>query len=117
MTIIYYLSIALFRWDMKWIVKLRSMWGITRLSLVFFLLSTLIFDGYHINNTVEHIQLIDIQLARISNCAQNLDKKPDIHWSLINKFESNEREVKKHADLICHQADLEGKPWLKYGHD
>lgn len=105
MTIIYYLSTALFRWDIKWIIKLRSMWGITRLSLVFVLICTIMFDGYHIHDTFEHIQRINNQLARISDCMQKLGQEPNVNWSFIKKFEAWEPEVREDANLICSRVD------------
>lgn len=117
-TIIYYLLVALFRWDMKWMSKLGLMWGITRLLLVILACIMLFIDGSLIHDKVTHIQRINVQLERLQPCMQIVDNKPNkqLEWGLVRKLEQSEWELRKDTDRICEIAAnrKEKKPWEKY---
>ena len=106
MTIIYYFLVSLFRWDMKWITKLGSMWGITRLILVVLACVMIFIDGYIIYDEVTHIQRINTQLERLEPCLQIVSNKPDkrINWGFFRKLDESVWELSKDTDLICSRA-------------
>jgi len=106
MIIIYYLLVALFRWDMRWISKLGSMWGITRLLLVILACTTLFIDGFLIHRQIIHIQRINVQLERLEPCleiADNMSNKP-LEWGVIRKFEQSVWELRQDTDRVCEIA-------------
>ncbi|EKY4211806.1 hypothetical protein ACW0Z6_004065 [Vibrio alginolyticus] len=107
MTIIYYLLVSLFRWEIKWITKLGSMWGITRLLLVILACITLFMDGYLIHDKVTHIQRINVQLDRLEPCLQIAGNKPNkqLEWGVFRKLEQSEWELRKDTDEICKVAN------------
>jgi len=107
MIIIYYLLVALFRWDMKWILKLGVMWGVTRLFLVLLACFVLFIDGYFIYNKVTHVQGINVQLERLELCLQVAGNKPNkqLEWDLVRKIEQSEWELRKDTDEICKVAN------------
>ncbi len=106
MAIIYYFLVSLFRWDMKWITKLGSMWGITRLILVILAGVMIFIDGYIIHGKVTHIQRINSQLERLEPCLQVVDNQPNnqLHWGFVRKLNQSVWELRKDTDLICGRA-------------
>jgi len=136
MTVIHYLLVALFRWDMKWILKLGVMWGVTRLFLVLLACVAFFIDGDFIYDKVTHVQRINAQLERLEPCLQVADNKPNkqLEWGVVRKLEQSEWELRKDTDEICKAAngitvtlpngntveqpqDTIGKPWLNYSPD
>ena len=106
MAIIYYFLVSLFRWDMKWITKLGSMWGITRLILVILAGVMIFIDGYIIHGKLTHIQRINTQLERLEPCLQVIDNQPNnqLHWGFVRKLNQSVWELRKDTDLICGRA-------------
>jgi len=106
MTIIYYLLVALFRWDIRWMTKFSSMWGITRLLLVILACTTLFIDGSLIHGQVIHIQRINVQLERLEPCLQIADNMSNkqLEWGVVRKLEQSEWELRQDTDRVCEIA-------------
>ena len=106
MTIIYYFLVSLFRWDIKWIFRLSTMWGITRLILVIFAFLMLIIDSVFIYDKVLHLQRINVQLERIEMCSQIVSNESNkkLNWGIIHKLELSVSEVKNEANIICKRV-------------
>lgn len=108
MSIIYYLLVSLFRWDMKWILKLSSMWGITRLFLVLIVCATLMFDGYYLYDKITHVQRINTELKRAEPCILDLGYTVDsrLNWGLVRKLKQSEWSLRENTDELCRRASV-----------
>ncbi|WBA13856.1 hypothetical protein [Salinivibrio proteolyticus] len=106
MSLIYYIMVALFRWDLKWIFRLKAMWGITRLSLVIAMTLTLIIDGYYLYERANSIYLVSAQLDRQESCSRIIKEDPSyiLDREAIKHDYDSFGAIKDLTDKLCRKA-------------